>query len=518
MIHIIHGGFVPMNIDQILSNMRNSMILMAIIIATSGCIHKDKGNNETIHNHSSAPVNKLTLYNDSTEFFIEFPEPLAGHEMVLTVHLTRLSNYRPYPSGSVKVTVVSDNGPSSGITDKQVIPGIWQVPFKPGQAGPARLMIEFSANGVIQPAVSHSIRIAQHDAEAHVVDEAKEPEGIIFSKEQAWDADFSVISISASPFTGIIRAGGEILAMPGEKHFVHAPVTGMVKYNKNLLVAGADVAAGEVLLSITGQSLAASNIDVLYAQAEVKFEQSESEYQRHLRLYQENAISEKKLLESRSGYIRDSIHYYNLKGSYSGGGMKVSSPIDGYIHELLVSQGEFVEQGELIATLSSDLRLLLRADVPQQYYKRIGDIVSTNFRCSYHSKVWDIEELQGKLVSTGSSVQENNQYLPVYFEAFNNGQLLEGAYAEFFLQTRPIMNSILVPVSAVLEELGEHYVFVQTSGETYRKHPVRLGDSDGMSYRVIHGLNPGDRVVARGATLLRAISMSTSLPDHSHSH
>jgi RND family efflux transporter MFP subunit len=272
------------------------------------------------------------------------------------------------------------------------------------------------------------------------------------------------------------------------------------------------------MMTIQGQDLARENKAVEFAQAETRFNQSQSGYKRRLKLFRGNAISERQFIETRSVYITDSIRYYNLKQSYKAGGLKIISPIVGYIHELKVSQGEFVRAGTLIATVSSDRRLLLRADVPQQYFHRIRDIVSTNFRTSYHKEVWDVRDLDGKLLAIGSSVAENKQYLPVYFEALNNGQLLEGAYAEFFLKTSPIEDCIVVPVEAVLEERGMYYVYVQATGEIFQKREIIPGDLDGFGTLVQGGLSAGDRVVTRGSMLLKTASMSTALPGDSHQH
>jgi multidrug efflux pump subunit AcrA (membrane-fusion protein) len=127
-------------------------------------------------------------------------------------------------------------------------------------------------------------------------------------------------------------------------------------------------------------------------------------------------------------------------------------------------------------------------------------------------------DFNGKLLAIGSFVAENNQYLPVYFEAQNNGQLLEGAFVEYYLKTRTMENCMVVPVEAVQEEQGKHYVYVQENGELFRKQEILTGDFDGRAYLVLGGLSAGDRVVTRGSMLIKSASMSTSLPGHSHQH
>ena len=503
--------------------MRNLLILIVLASAGLSCIQQKSPKNASVDEHTGVDMHPITLFTDSTEFYVEFSPLREGQETEFLVHLTGLSHYKPYSTGSVRVSLELGGEKISASADQPEIPGIWHLELSPRKSGEGRIEFEFSSGdfsektGFFHGHVEALNGDENEEASEHE-DEGHSPEGIRFSKEQAWKSDFAVSLLKSSPFSGIIKAGGEILPMPGEKYFIHARTSGIVNYLKKDLVAGGDIRKGEDMMSIEGQDLAEGNIAIDFANAETRFLRSRGEYERRLILFRENALSEKQFIETRSAYISDSLRYYNLLQSYAAGGLKISSPITGHIHELKVSQGEFVEAGQIIATVSSDRRLLLRADVSQQHYSRIGDIVSTNIRTSYHKKVIDFQALNGRLLAIGSSVKENNQYLPVYFEAENNGELLEGAYAEFFLKTRATENCILVPVQSLLEEQGRYYVFVQTSGETYQKREVTTGESDGFQTRVMSGLSEGERLVTKGSMLLKSASMSSSIPADSHQH
>ena len=91
------------------------------------------------------------------------------------------------------------------------------------------------------------------------------------------------------------------------------------------------------------------------------------------------------------------------------------------------------------------------------------------------------------------------------------------AFAEFYLKTDPVPGKIVVPVESLIEEQNTFYVYLQVSGETYLKKQVRIDASDGIYAEVRSGLKPGDRVVTRGAMILKASSVS-SAPVHSHAH
>ena len=502
--------------------MKNLIILSSIFIFITACNSNNPGQKtgDQEHGHTNDIAHQITLFSEESEFFIEYPGLILNTEAEFAVHLTLLDTYKPYSEGTVRVILEHPGDQTvEGLVAEADVPGIFKVTVIPENPGECNIFFEFTAESITEKVVYHHGWVARDEHDPEPAEEHEDHEGgIRFTKEQAWRSDFAITQLTPESFVGIIKAGGEILAMPGERHFITARTSGIVEYSKKDLVAGANVYSGEELMTIQGQDLARENIAVEYAEAQARFEQSRSEYERRLKLFHENAISERQFIETRSNYLTDSIRYHNIKQSYRSGGLKIIAPIDGHIHELKVSQGEFLETGQMIATVSSERRLLLRADVPQQYFYRIQDIVSTNFRTSYHDKVWDVKGFNGKLLAIGSSVAENNQYLPVYFEAQNNGQLLEGAFAEFYLKTRPILDCIVIPVEAVIEEQGKYYVFVQTSGEMFRKQEIALGDLDGVTYLVDRGLSAGDRVVTQGNMLLKTASMSTALPGDSHQH
>ena len=96
--------------------------------------------------------------------------------------------------------------------------------------------------------------------------------------------------------------------------------------------------------------------------------------------------------------------------------------------------------------------------------------------------------------------------------------LLEGAFVEFYLKTRKKTKRLVVPVSAVLEEQGAYYLYVQMTGESFTKRSVNPGESDGKVVEISEGINPGDRIVTNGVMLLKASSAVSGDAGHGHSH
>jgi multidrug efflux pump subunit AcrA (membrane-fusion protein) len=76
----------------------------------------------------------------------------------------------------------------------------------------------------------------------------------------------------------------------------------------------------------------------------------------------------------------------------------------------------------------------------------------------------------------------------------------------------------VVPAAAVVDDAGRPIVFVQREGETFERRAVTLGPRSGELVQITEGIKPGDRVVTKGAYLVRLASLSTSVPARGHVH
>ena len=72
--------------------------------------------------------------------------------------------------------------------------------------------------------------------------------------------------------------------------------------------------------------------------------------------------------------------------------------------------------------------------------------------------------------------------------------------------------------SAIVDDGGRPVVFVQLAGEAFARRPVTLGNRQGEYVQVATGVQPGERVVTKGAYLIRLSSMSSQIPAHGHVH
>jgi len=466
----------------------------------------------------SGEGSQYTLFSGNTEFFIEHGFPEEGEEFEFLVHVTRLDTYKPYTSGSLTIemdgVMVTSGGPDQ--------PGIFRIPFIPRKAGAFDLKVSLYS-GESAESVSGQIHVADHkmvhaDPGADHLHETPPAGEITFLKEQAWNSHFMVSEVKTGTISTVILTSGEVVAAPGKINRVEANIGGIVSFANTNLVEGQYVEKGSLLFTISGKSLPQNNFELQYQQASNRLEKSRSEYIRHQKLHARGVISERQFLDSRATYLSDSLGFYALAESTSENGLQVFAPSPGTIHELNVSEGEYIETGHHIATLSSDQVLLLRADLPQQFQPVARQIYDANFRLAYSQETFSISDFGGRHLATGQSAAENDHYLPVYFELQNDGRLLEGAFAEIYLKTLPENEKIVIPLGAVSEEQGSVYVYVQVTGESYSKRAVETGKSDGKMMEITSGLVPGERIVTQGPMLIKSASMVTGAGVGGHSH
>ena len=361
--------------------------------------------------------------------------------------------------------------------------------------------------------------VFENEEQANNAPPVEEPAGVIkYTKESAWKIDFGVLKLVPREYLNTIKVSGELSIPPSEVTTISAKSDGILVFRQADLVPGAWVFKGSVLFTLTGQGLTSRNMDANFAAIKSRFESSKAAYEREKNLVKDQIVSQKQFNETMSRFRIDSTQYFTYLNGFSGTSMNITAAEDGFIQQVFQSNGAFVTEGTPLVTVGNTNKILLRADLPQRYWQDLPLVRSASFRPAGSSQVYDIESLGGKLVAKGSAVSADNQFIPVSFEFANRGSFVAGTFADVFLHTTPLANQIVIPVSSLLEEHGNYYVYVQTAGESFMKKPVTIGFIDGPFINISTGLKADDRVVTRGAIFIKASSQMTGTPSHCHEH
>ena len=89
--------------------------------------------------------------------------------------------------------------------------------------------------------------------------------------------------------------------------------------------------------------------------------------------------------------------------------------------------------------------------------------------------VYELSALNGRLLSFGKTSGDNSFYVPVTFEFDNKGDIIAGSFVEVYLLSSQLENVLSLPRTALTEEQGIFFVYLQLDEEGYKKQEVTLG-------------------------------------------
>lgn len=406
-----------------------------------------------------------------------------------------------------------------------------------------------------------------HDhAESTAHGQSHAPGIIEFSAVQAETAGLRTETVKAGPFSQVVKVSGEILPAQGDEITVVATTSGIVAFSNGLtsrsaaipssqasgsisqpsaqasehsgqaihpsgqaiqpsaqasrpvrtaLVPGARITSGSTVAWISSRNMAEGDLAL---KAKATLDAAAREYERASALVESGAISRKEFEQAQLDYVNARAAYQAYEGRSAEAGVAVKASLTGYVKEVYVNEGDYVNAGQPLLTITRNRLLQLRADVPQKYYSALRNVSDANFRPSYSDETYSIKALGGRLVSAGRSAA-GTFYIPAIFEFSNTGDFVPGSYSDIYLIGSREDGIISVPESALLEEQGVYSVFVKICESEYRKQEVRIGRTDGIRREILSGLNEGDEVVTAGTGQVRLASMSGVVPEgHSHNH
>ena len=351
-----------------------------------------------------------------------------------------------------------------------------------------------------------------HAGHDHGHEHGSNPDEIILAPEKAKAAGVASMEIQPKSFRQVIKASGEVLAAQGNESTIVANVSGVVSFQRSV-TEGMQVGKGAAIMTISASQLQDGDPA---ERARIAYEAAKADFDRASRLVESQIVSQKEFNAIKEKYENARLAYEALSKNQTKNGVAVSAPMGGYIKNLLVKEGDYVAVGQPLATVTQNNRLFLRADVSERYYKYLNGITSANFKTPYDNQVYELEALNGKLLSYGKSA--GSFYVPVTFSFDNKGDIIPGSFVEIYLLSKDMENSIVLPVEALTEEQGLYFVYLQKCEESYKKQEVKLGASNGKEVQILSGVHPGDKVVVKGAYHVKLASASNALPAHSHEH
>ncbi len=501
--------------------MKNRLLLLLVALCFALQCGKSIPAGADHETHGDEAKVQWTAYSEQFELFAEADLLVAGKEGEVLAHFTHLADFKPLRSGRITLTLTVDGQVVSAQQAQPVRPGIYEFSLVPGKAGRGKLSLRIEGQQVSDTIHLDGVEVYPSEEAAHHALPA-EPGGglaVTFTKEKSWQVKFATRLPRQGEFGEVIKTVARVLPAQGDEAIVTAKANGVVRFHGEQVLEGKSLAAGQGLFSIAAGGVADNNSTVRFAEARNNFLRAKADYERANELARDRIVSEKELLKAKNEYDNAGAVFANLERNFGAGGQVVSSPISGFVKRVFVDNGQYVTTGQPVLIVAKNQRLLLRADVRQKHAPVLGSIVSATLRTLHDNRTYTLEQLNGRILSIGQSVNDDDFLIPVSLQIDHSGNLLPGGFVELCLKGRAGAATLSVPATAILEDQGSHYVFVQLHPESFVKREVRIGASDGLQTEILSGLTSADRLVSEGAIWVKLAQASGALDAHSgHVH
>jgi cobalt-zinc-cadmium efflux system membrane fusion protein len=474
----------------------------------------------------------VTRWTDQTELFAEYPPLVVGATSRFAIHLTRLDTFKPLTEGRVEVRleggsaspeIFGTNGPSR--------PGIFGVDVKPAHAGHRQLLIVLTS-----PALSDRQRAGE--VEVHATADAaraapaggEEAPGISFLKEQQWTLDFGTAVVTEQSVRESVAVPARIEARPGGSADLAAPIDGRLTFVLDVPLGGL-VTRGQELARVAPQPPDPGDLPQLQrarAEAQSALALASRDRERAERLTTAGAAPAKRLDEARTAEEQAKARVAAAQASLAqfdaaragtasemASAFVVRAPLTGVLAARAAAAGATVRAGDRLFTVVDAARVQVVGQAPESATSRI--------RAARSAEIETADEpgriTAGPLVSVGKVLDRQSRTLPVTFALDNTTIALPiGQTVVLHLLADATRAAPAVPASAIVDDAGRPIVFVQREGERFERRAVTLGPRSGDVVQIVEGLKSGERVVSKGAYLVRLASLSTSVPAHGHVH
>lgn len=316
--------------------------------------------------------------------------------------------------------------------------------------------------------------------------------------------------VSPAPFVETLRVSGEVLPSSADRSVAAARNAGIVTLAPGIN-PGSQVKAGQTIATVSARGVAGGDTN---AATRAALESAKRELDRLTPLLADGLVTRKDYNDALTAYEAAKAAHSPMAASGT-----VTAPRAGVVTAVNVGNGEYVDAGQPVATVAANTRLTLRAMVPvaqSEFLPKVSGAVLS----SHKGTAVDLADYNCRLLSSApAAAGDTPGYVPVYFTFDSSAPVIAGSATEVYLKGLTRNNVMSVPLDAVVEQMGEKFVFVKVDEHGYEKRHVTLGGTDGRSVELTSGVKPGETLVTKGATFVRLAEQATVAPEgHSHNH
>ena len=325
--------------------------------------------------------------------------------------------------------------------------------------------------------------------------------------------------------TGVVDYGGmqRDLSLAGKMAYgedryskISSPLQGRVVEVRAHL--GDRVKAGAVLLVVDSPDIAQAYSEYVKEDSDLQYATRSHELAKDL--YSNKALplkdlkqAENELVKARAEFRRAKERLLSLRvpaeelnkpldKQQISSRFELKSPLTGVVVERMVTPGQSVggDVNQVLFTVADLDMLQVVADV----YERDLALVKEGQFAKVKVEAYPDVDFPATVAAVGDVVDPASRTIKL--RAWVNNQdhrLKPEMFARLYIQVGDSTRILVVPKEAVLESDGKQFVFVVEEPNRYVKHEVKVANFTADQMRVLEGLTPGQRIVTKGAVLIK---------------
>jgi len=336
------------------------------------------------------------------------------------------------------------------------------------------------------------------------------------SAEQRLGIETAVAELKNLP--GIVKSGGEVIAVPGHEAVVTAPVSGTVFYAENnpSISAGMVVKKGQDIMRLL---VMPSENDLFLAREDIGVKETDyrvilDKYKRSEQLLADKAISEKafqaveaELANAQAALNSAKARLQVLNGSRNStegnlATLAIQSPIDGILQNISAASGQRVTMSTPLFAVSGQNPVWIRVPV------YVGDLQKIDIKQpailhpmgeTVPGEVISVNPVPGPPLSDPVSASSE-----LFYELNNaNRRFRIGEKVMVSLPQKTSGDNVVIPFPAVVYDMyGGSWVYVKLSSLTYTRRRIEIIHVIDGNVVVAKGVIAGEEIVTAGVAEL----------------
>jgi Cu(I)/Ag(I) efflux system membrane fusion protein len=319
-------------------------------------------------------------------------------------------------------------------------------------------------------------------------DRTNKEQFLTLNENQRLLANITTVVIGEGSLDSSSYLNGHLIVNPDQTNFVSSRLSGRVEtlYVKE---TGIQVKKGQPLYKLYSEQLLSLQQDYLLMEAQAeklsgdkRFRELAHASRQKLLLYGQTAAQVDRL--KQKGTVQPYVTYL--------------APSSGSVSELMVVEGQYVDEGSVLMRLEDYSQLWVEADV----YPNEVSLIKIGSKLKVIVAGWENEPLDMLVQFIAPALASGGQVLQLRGTIENRNDWQPGLQVKVLLPNDSDSKELILPVDAVIRDGKTEHVWLETKQNVFEPKKVLTGRGSADKVEIRQGVVKGDKVVVTGAYLL----------------